>query len=82
VATALETIKRDDHGTSARACQRIEAELMIEGVVGQLLLHHPTVPILTIHDSLLVRRRDVEQAREAISTAFMQLGLKPTVKVK
>jgi hypothetical protein len=82
VATALETIKRDDHGTSARVCQRIESKLVIEGVVGQMLLHDPTVPILTIHDSLLVRRGDVEQAREAISTAFTQVGLKPTVKVK
>ena len=31
VANPLELIKEDDHGTTARACQRIESHIMIEG---------------------------------------------------
>ena len=67
VATALELIKRNDHGTSARACQRIESRLMIEGVVERFRCYHPTTFIQTIHDSLLVVPDAVEIAREAIT---------------
>jgi hypothetical protein len=82
VATALEEIKRDDHGTSARACQRIEAKLMVEGVVGRLMGHDSNLAVLTIHDSVLVKAHDVERAIKAIRTEFAVLGLEPSIKVK
>jgi hypothetical protein len=82
VAIAIEEIKRDNHGTSARACQRIEARLMIAGVVERFSVQHPDVPILTIHDSVLVPPYAVEIAKEAILMEFAAIGLKPTIKNK
>jgi hypothetical protein len=82
VATALEQIKEDDHGTLARACQRIESRLMIDGVVGHFRRHHPDVPVQSIRDSVLVVPDAVETAREAILARFAGIGLMPTIKVK
>jgi hypothetical protein len=82
VANMLERIKEHDHGTSARACQRIEAYLMIEGVVGRFMRHHQEAPIQTIHDSVLVTPDAVEIAKTAINIEFASIGLKPSVKQK
>jgi hypothetical protein len=78
----LEEIKQNDHGTSARACQRIESRLMIDGVVERFRLQYPDLPILTIHDSVLVVRDAVEIARAAILAEFAGIGLRPSIKVK
>jgi hypothetical protein len=80
VATALEQIKQGDHGRSARACQRIEARLMIQGVVERFRRDHRDQPIQTIHDSVLVVPGAVELAREAIHAEFAAIGLRPSLK--
>ena len=80
VATVLEELKRYDHATTARASQRIESRLMIEGVVGRLRQSHPGVPLLTIHDSVLVTPEAAEAVREAVLAEFGTIGLKPHVK--
>ncbi len=82
VATALILIKQDDHGTSARACQRLESRLMIEGVVGRFASEYPDHPIQTIHDSVLVVPGDLEIAHEVILSEFAAIGLTPKLKVK
>jgi hypothetical protein len=81
VAAALEEIKSGDQGRSARACQRIESRLMIEGVVGSFERLHPDVPIQTIHDAVLVVPEAVEIAKAAILAEFASVGLVPRVKV-
>jgi hypothetical protein len=83
LASVLEMIKRDDHGTSARACQRLESRLMIDGVVETLRLYHAGLPIQTIHDSALVVRDPsaIETVRRVMQTEFQQrLGLSPRIK--
>ena len=82
VASVLEAIKKDDHGTSARACQRIESRLMIDGVVEHFRRHHPSQPIQTIHDSVLVMPEAVDIARQAILTQFAVIGLVPSIEEK
>lgn len=82
VANPLELIKEDDHGTTARACQRIESHIMIGGVVGWFQHHHPYTPIQTIHDAVLVVQDATEIAREAILSEFAGLGMTPCLKEK
>lgn len=82
VAQVLEALKREDHGTTSRASQRIESQLMIEGVVGQFLQNQPAVPIVTIHDSVLVTPGNAEKAVGMILVEFSRLGLRPHIKQK
>lgn len=55
---------------------------MIERVVGRFMQHHPEVPILTVHDSLLVPADVVDIGMTAIRVEFASMGLTPSVKQK
>jgi hypothetical protein len=83
VAWVIERVKELDHGTLARACQRIESRLMIDGVVGQLRVHQPDTPIQTIHDAALVL--DEPDAQQLVIRLVMGeyavIGLTPQLKV-
>jgi hypothetical protein len=81
VAQVMEAIKAGDHGTAARACQRIESSLMIGGVVERFRVANPDLPIQTIHDSVLVHPEVVDLARTTILDVFGAIGLKPKLKV-
>ena len=80
VASVLEELKRDAHGTVARASQRIEARLMVDGVIERFRRSWPLVPIQLIHDAVLVTTEAVEIAREAILAEFGSIGLIPGIK--
>jgi hypothetical protein len=82
VACVLEEIKRDDHGTSARCCQRIEARLMIESVAGCMKERHPDVPLQTIHDSALTGPDGLEIVHNVMEAEWRSLGLNPMIKPK
>ena len=82
VACVLEEIKADDHGTAARACQRIESSLMIGGVVERFRVAHPNVAIQTIHDSVLVHPEMLDLTEDTILDVFGAIGLTPQIKLK
>jgi hypothetical protein len=82
VARVLAEIKHEDYGASARACQRIESRLMIEGVVGHLQRSHPDVAVQTIHDSVLVVPERETLAKAAVLAEFSRIGLTPAIKSK
>jgi hypothetical protein len=84
IASVLEQIKREDHGASARACQRLEARLMIDGVVEGLRLDHEWIPITTIHDSALVIADGAAIAivEKLMGEEFGSIGLAPLIKRK
>jgi hypothetical protein len=82
IALAIEEIKRYDHATLSRACQRIEARLMVEGVVATMAADRPDVPVQSIHDSLLVYPEHVAYTESIIRSAFNHLGLAPSLKAK
>ena len=82
VSRVIEEIKSEDHGTVARACQRIEASLIIGGVVERFRLDYPDVPIQTIHDSVLVPPEWIDLAIAVIRQVFGTIGLVPGLKVK
>ncbi len=82
MAYVLAEVKANDVGAMSRACQRLESSLMIAGVVERFRVEFPEIPILTIHDSVMVPREFVEIAKSVILDVFGQLGLKPALKIK
>ncbi len=71
------------HGYANLACtmQRAESDIIIHGACRRLMQEHPAVPLLTIHDSLLVPAAHVETAKGAMVAAFAAEGIRPTLKV-
>ena len=66
VASRIELLKRGDYRQAAMELQRAESEIMIQGVCADLMRDHPEMPILTVHDCLLVPPAHAETARNAI----------------
>jgi hypothetical protein len=82
VGGPIALIKKSDHGVLARAMQRLEAKVVIDGVVEAMRLTCPATPVLTLHDCLLVPPRHIDLAESILKTKFNELGLEPGLKVK
>lgn len=74
--------KEQDWRNLAREMQRQESSYMIGGVVRRLMDHHPEIPILTIHDSVLCPRQHLEVVERIMLEEFARLGVRPTLKVE
>ena len=73
VYRAIRTINRDDHSTLIRHLQRMESWLVIEQVAPRLI---GKVPIVTLHDAVFSRRRDVCEVADGFRKVFDELGFK------
>jgi hypothetical protein len=82
VARWLQDAKRENYREAARACQRFEGRLMIQGVCGELMDRHPDLPILTIHDAILSPPDGIPIVCDAIRSAWATTGVVPALKVK
>jgi hypothetical protein len=72
-------VNRDDHATLIRLLQRFESWLVIENVAPRLV---GRIPILTLHDAIYSRVRDIELVEEAFAETFRDLGICLSVKVE
>lgn len=77
VYRAIRDINRDDHGTMIRLLQRVESWLVIETVAPRLL---GRIPIVTLHDAIYCRRRDVGVVAAAFDAVIKEQGFKITLK--
>ncbi len=82
IAAFLEIAKEEDKGVASRACQCLESSIVIGGVIDRFRVSFPEIPVLTIHDSLLVPPDAIGIAKDTILDTFGVLGLKPTLKIK
>jgi hypothetical protein len=82
VSNMLFALNSESKGASARACQRIESNLIIGGVVGRLRRCRPEEPVQTIHDSVLVTSASVPVVRQIMFDEFESVGLTPTIEPK
>jgi hypothetical protein len=73
--------KRKDYTALACAMQRAESRIIIHDACRHLMIHHPDIPIVTIHDSIMTTPPHVEIVRQAMLGAFANVGLRPTLKV-
>ena len=80
VAEMLARLKRRDYRHAAHLMQNVEATLFIHCVCGRLMQEEPTMPVYTIHDSVLTTPEYVGTARKAIREVFGRLGLQPTIR--
>jgi hypothetical protein len=73
-------LKNRDKGVPARACQRLESTIMIQGVCGRLMDSHPATPVLTIHDSILTLPGHAGLVGNTIQEEFQRFGVTPNLK--
>lgn len=66
----------------AQFCQRTESNLMIQGVCGRLMRDYPDLPVLTIHDALIVPESHQEAVVACIRAVYAKVGLSPSMEVK
>lgn len=70
-------IKRKNHRALSHILQRIESEIMIQNVCKRISLEQPTLPIFTIHDSVLTTIGNQDYVIKVIKEeAFNLTGLK------
>jgi len=72
-------VNRDDHATLIRLLQRFESWLVIENVAPRLVDH---IPILTLHDAIYSRVRDIQVVQDAFAQTFRDLGFCLRVKAE
>ncbi len=76
-------IKRKNHRALSHILQRIESEIMIQNVSKRISLEHPTLPIYTIHDSILTTDGNQEYVAKIIKEeAFKITGLKVSLGIE
>lgn len=69
------------HGGLPRMMQRLESGVMIGRVASRLLREQPQIPILTVHDSVLVPEEYVEVVSAVIAEEWRaEFGVEPRVK--
>jgi hypothetical protein len=68
-------------GVLPRFLQRLESGVMIRRVAARLLRERPTMPLLTVHDSVLVPAEFTGEARRVIEEEWQgEFGVVPGVK--
>jgi hypothetical protein len=82
VGRMLVEMKEPDRGIPARFSQRIESTIMIRGVCERLMVEHPGVPAITIHDSIMTTAENVGTVRALIREEFARFGVVPTIRSK
>ena len=71
----------DEPNAMARAIQRLEVEVMIDTAAARFLAEYPDVPLLTVHDCLVVPAPYVDAAEKILRAAWRdRCGLVPTLK--
>jgi hypothetical protein len=80
VGRMLVEMKERDRGIPARLSQRIESTIMIRGVCERLMVEHPGVPAITVHDSIMTTARNVGIVRALIGEEFARFGVVPTIR--
>ncbi len=65
-----------------RELQRRESRSIINGVCERLREDHPEIPVVTVHDSLMVPDEDIPIVQAILHDHFSQFALPPSFKIK
>jgi hypothetical protein len=82
VQESLDWLKARNHRHAARVLQRIEAALMVGRVSNRLRRSHPDLPIIGVHDSIIVACGAADLVRNAIEMEWGAIGLRPLIRRK
>lgn len=80
VAEVITALKSDDYRRLARLMQHQESSLFIGRVCRRLQKSRPSMPLLTIHDSLVTTEEHIEYVRAALLDEFTRIGVVPHLK--
>jgi hypothetical protein len=81
VDKVLRTIKQADHTALPRLLQRLEAKLLLQTISRRVARVMPAVPLLTVHDSLVVPLSCADQVQQIMMQELTaQVGLPPCIK--
>jgi hypothetical protein len=75
------TKSTEGYASVAEACQRMESDLMIEGVAMEFMRRHPNAPIFTVHDEINCPVDLAGEVKELIEAAFRRKGVAAKTKV-
>lgn len=76
----IEELNKDDHKNLARLLQKTEANLMIKNVWSRLFDNK--IKSLTIHDSIMIKEEDLEQAKNILEEEILKSGYElPKIKI-
>ena len=78
-AAYITDVKKADYRQLARKLQRLESSIVIDGVSGYLAKHFSDVPILTIHDELIVPQELADKVEALLVAGFEKHGVTPKV---
>lgn len=67
--------KCENHRKLAQQLQRLESSIVIDGVCGYLMQHYPEMPVLTIHDELVVPQQIADIVQKLIEQQFSMRGV-------
>lgn len=83
MAAIIAELKRVDYRQLSIANQKAEADIVVRTVIPRLARELPGVPVLTVHDSLLIPERFAEQGRRALEEEVERaIGITPKVELK
>lgn len=81
ISEIIETLKRRNYKSLSIFMQQMESYIFIDCIAKELV-QSGIIPV-TIHDSVIVKREDQQQALELMKQVFYkQLGLVPTLKIE
>ena len=82
VAEMLICLKRRDYQRPAWLMQREESTMFIGRICRRLMEDRPTMPLATIHDSVLSTDEHIDFVRQVALEEFGRLGVRPAFKTK
>lgn len=74
--------KHKDRSRLAGWMQQVESDFVIDRIVKHFMEKRPSAFILTIHDSVLTKKRDAEFVRNLFTQEFGRFRVYPTLNVK
>lgn len=77
MSLVLKELKKKDYRRAAWVLQNYESTLFIGIICNEIKNERPHTPLLTIHDSLLTTRNNVQYVKERILKTFNRLGVNP-----
>jgi len=72
--------KQPDYRTLAQNMQRAESKFVIDIVCRRLMEHHPEIPVITIHDSIMTTKEHAAMVKRIMAEEFQRMGIKATVR--
>ncbi len=80
MASCIQTLRKPFYRALAHKLQKRESGIVIDGICSHLAQHHPDLPVLTIHDCVIVPESAELLIRDLFLDFFGRHGVRPHLK--